>query len=390
MSIQSNVETHAAELHQQAIVIDGHSDILQPIADGKMRLGDRVEVPEPATWEAPPGLAGGAPSAYAYSQHTSYFGPMGQFDIPRFLEGGITVEVCAIGIHDQRLDWPIRRGLEMAWCLHREAEENDDFELVTTVADIHRVKREGKCGGILSFEGCEPLGSDLRLLDLYYKLGLRMASLTHCRRNIFADGPQVGVKTGGLTALGKQAIQRMNELGIVVDLAHINEVGFWEILELTKAPVVLSHSTGTMFPAPGQDPLGPPGRPGLVLPRDREKLEAIARNGGVLGIMFFRKEEPGYVISDIELALDVMGPDHVGLGSDLYGLDLAPKGLEDISKVPAITRRLVQRGHSDEVILKILGGNYLRVFGQVWKGEGGRGRLAHPSHISYQEVTGEE
>ena len=97
-------------------------------------------------------------------------------------------------------------------------------------------------------------------------------------------------------------------------------------------------------------------------------LEAIAGRGGVLGLIWVLHVELDDVIRDIETALEVMGPDHIGLGSDLYGLEMAPKGLEDISKVPALTRRLVERGHSDGMILKFLGGNYLRVFEQVWGG----------------------
>jgi membrane dipeptidase len=369
MALQST-EAHAEALHKQAIVIDGHSDILIPITDGKMRLKDRVEVPDPATWEPPLGLGSGAGAEFGFPQHAIHFGPMGQFDIPRFREGGITVQVCAIYLENDERDYALERGMAMAWCLHREVQESDEFELVTTVADIHRIKNEGKCGAILSLEGFEALGTDLRFLDLYYKLGLRIASLTHCRRNVFADGPQDGVKTGGLTTLGQQAVRRMNELGIVVDLVHINDVGFWEILDLTQAPVVVSHSSSTNFPAvgdkaPGQ--LGDLPRPGLVLPRDRDKLQALADNGGVLGVIWFYKKELDDVIEDIEIALDVMGPDHVGIGTDLYGLELAPRGLEDISKMPALTKRLVERGHSDEVILKILGGNYVRVFEQVWK-----------------------
>ncbi|RLE18363.1 MAG: hypothetical protein DRJ65_21530, partial [Acidobacteria bacterium] len=175
--------------------------------------------------------------------------------------------------------------------------------------------------------------------------------------------------TGGLTQRGKLAIKRMNQLGVVVDLVHINDVGMWEILELTTSPVVLSHSSHTNFPATDPERLSPLGmpRPQLVLPRDREKLKALAANGGVLGIIWFSKEDLHDVVSDIETAIEVMGPDHVGLGSDLYGLELAPKGLEDIAKVPAITRALVARGHSDDVVLKVLGGNYLRVFDQVWR-----------------------
>jgi membrane dipeptidase len=221
----------------------------------------------------------------------------------------------------------------------------------------------------MTFEGLEPLADDLQFLEVYYKLGLRVAGLTHMRRNLFADGAFEGIKTGGLTVYGQRAVRRMNELGIVIDLAHISEEGFWEILHLTEDPVVLSHSTSTMFPA------GPPNskapivgieRPGLVLSRDRGRLEAIAQNGGVIGIIFFTQRDISDVVADIELAMEVMGADHVGLGSDYYGLGLAPHGLQDISRLPELTLALVKRGHSDDVILKILGANYLRVFEAVW------------------------
>lgn len=362
-----NPVSHAAELHQQAIVIDCHSDILKPIADGKMRLSDRVEVPDPATWVPPVGMSAetGAAHPFPFSAHTNYFQTMGQYDIPRFVEGGVTAQVCGVYIDDGNLDRSLQRGLDMVWCLHREAQESPNFELATTAEDIRRVKREGKVCGVLSFEGSEALGGDVRYLDLYHRLGLRMASLTHNRRNFLADGPQLNVKGGGLTAAGKQAIRRMNELGIIVDLVHINDVGFWEILELTSAPVVMSHTSPWMFQRPG---LPGPDRPGFDLKRDKEILEGIAKNGGVLGVIFYRMVDLEDVVGSIEFLLDVIGPDHVGLGSDLYGMDRSPKGLEDMSKVPGITRRLVERGYSDESILKILGGNFMRVFEQVWKG----------------------
>lgn len=367
----SDVETRLRDVMRQAIVIDGHSDILIPVTDGKMRLGERVNVPDPATWTPPLGQSGGAGSPFGFPQHALYFGPMGQFDIPRFIEGGVTVQVCAIYLDDEQLDAGLKRGLEMAWHLHHAVEENPDFELVTRAADIRRLKQEGKCGAILSFEGFEALGADLRMLDLYYRLGLRIGSLTHVRRTLYADGCYAAEKAGGLTKLGRQAIQRMNALGIVVDLVHIHEVGFWEVLDLTTAPVILSHSTSTQFPSSDPGDVGVLGkavpRPRLELPRDRAMLEALAKNGGVLGLIWFYHRDIDGVVGDIETALEVMGPEHIGLGSDLYGLELAPKGLEDISKVPALVRRLIERGHPDEMLLKFLGGNYLRVFEQVWK-----------------------
>jgi membrane dipeptidase len=208
------------------------------------------------------------------------------------------------------------------------------------------------------------------MLDLYHRLGLRVASLTHTRRNVYADGCWAAERQGGLTTLGRQVIERLDQLRIVIDLVHIGEVGFWEILELTDRPVILSHSTSTMFPdtsPEAQDLLGGKlPRPRLELPRDRKVLDAIAANGGVLGLIHFAHRSLATVVRDIETALEVMGPDHIGLGSDFYGLELAPEGLEDISATPRLTDELVSRGHSDETILKFLGGNYLRVFEAVW------------------------
>ncbi len=361
----------AAALHRRAIVIDGHSDILIPVTEGKMSLGDRVEVPD-LDWEPPPGLANNPLVRFGMGAHTVWFGPMGQYDLPRWQEGGITAQLCAIYLDDDWLRDPVRRGFEMVWNLHDQIDRHDALVLATTAGDIRRAKEEGRVALVLAFEGCEALGTDPRFLDLYYRLGLRSASLTHTRRNIFADGCWAADRRGGLTALGKEAVRRMDDLGIVIDLVHIGEVGFSEILELTTRPVILSHTTPTMFPdtAPEAGDLldGKLPRPRLELPRDRWMLEALAANGGVLGLIHVAHRDLDSVVRDIETALDVMGPDHIGLGSDHYGREMAPAGLEDISKVPRLTEELAARGHSDEVIVKFLGENYLRVFEEVWGG----------------------
>jgi membrane dipeptidase len=358
------IASHASELHRKAIVIDGHSDILMGVADGIVRLGEDFQLPDPMTWKAPIRSESIMQEFNPLLPHALYFGSAGLYSVPQLMRGGVTVLACAIYIEDRQLDLALQRGLQMTRCLHYEVDTNPNFKFVKNVDDILVIKREGKCGAILSFEGFEPLGADLGMLDLYYQLGLRMASLTHNRRNYYADGVQPGIQTGGLTTLGKQAIRRMNELGIVIDLVHLNEIGFWEVLELAQAPVVVSHTSPYSFARPGNET---PPRPGFDLPHDRAKLEALARNGGVLGVIFFGQENLEKIVDDIELLMDVVGPDHIGLGSDLFGQQFSPVGLEDISKTPAITRELVKRGYSDEVILKILGGNFLRVYTQVWK-----------------------
>lgn len=357
------------DIQRQAVIIDGHSDILMPVNEGKMDLAQRQEVPDPETWTPPPGLDMHPLRQFNMSPHTIYFGPMGQYDLPRFQQAGLTAQVCAIYLEDHQVPAGLRTGLQMTWQLRHAVEINPIFELVNTAEDVRRIKEEGKTGLILSFEGCEALGEDIRFLDLYHALGLRMASLTHTRRNIFADGCGAADQQGGLTQLGKDLIHRMNELKIVVDLVHIGEKGFWEILDINTAPPILSHSTPTMFPSTDPDnhsPLKGFPRPRLELPRDRPALEAIAGKGGVLGLIWVLHPDLEHVVGDIETALEIMGPDHIGLGSDLYGLEHAPRGLEDISKIPALTRALLQQGHSEEMLLKFLGGNYLRVFEHVW------------------------
>jgi len=358
----------AVELHQQAIVIDAHCDILMAVTDGITRLGTPAVIPDPNTWTPPiqplqPAAEEGSPGIQ-HSRHTEVFGCAGQYSLPQWQRGGLTAQVCAIYLEDKHLDRALQRGLEMTWWLHKEVETNPGLELVSRAGQITALKAGNRTGAILALEGLEPLGPDLRFLDLYHQLGLRMACLTHNRRNLYADGPQPGFKTGGLTGLGRQAVRRMDELGIVVDLAHTNEPCYWEILEQTHNPVIISHMSPFLFarwrglpwPAPHFD---------RVL--NREALQAIARTGGVAGIIFFGHETLDHLIENIETLLDIVGADHIGLGSDFYGVESAPAGLDDIACLPRITEGLVRRGHSPETILKILGGNFVRVFEKVWK-----------------------
>jgi microsomal dipeptidase-like Zn-dependent dipeptidase len=237
---EAQVKAHAADLHHQAIVIDCHSDILMPIADGLIRLGVDVDVPDPEQWKPPFPIAGTPSYDYRWPLN-NMFGCIGQYSLPKFVAGGLTAQVCAVFVEDHALDHALKRALQMTYWLHREVRDNPGFELVKTAADIRRLKAEGKCGGVLALEGLEPVGPNLELLDIFYELGLRMASLTHNRKNYFADGTLHYVKAGGLSDPAKQAIKRMNELGVVVDVCHIDQEGFLETLEISTQPVVLSH-----------------------------------------------------------------------------------------------------------------------------------------------------
>lgn len=352
-------------VHEQAIVIDGHSDILMPLADGLFRFHERVDVPTLDEWD---GVAQGAThdqaTPFTLSPYAMHFQCMGQYDIPRLRAGGVTAQVIAIFIADEYGATPLQRALNMARVFHREIEANPEQVLLATAADdIRRAKAEDKTALILSFEGAEPLEQDPNLLDIFYRLGLRIVSLTHSRRNHFADGTQLGVQVGGLTRLGQELIGKMNALGIVIDLAHLGDVGFWEILELSSAPVILSHSNvlrgnNPEYKAPLLD---------INPATGSSKLQALAANGGVVGVIFWSQPDIDAIADDIAAIIDQVGDDHVGLGSDFFSLEYAPAGLEDISKLPRLTEKLLQRGHSDATILKILGGNMMRVFDAVLK-----------------------
>lgn len=358
------------ELLQAATVIDGHSDILIPLTENKMVISDKVQLPNPRTWKPPAALDNHPYRKFGFDAHTIQYGCMGQYDIPRWKEGGINTQLCAIYLDDSKLDAPFKKGMEMLHVFHQTIASEKELMLCTTTEEIRKAKAEGKIGWVLSFEGCEALGEDIRMLHLYHKLGLRAASLTHTRSNVFSEGCLEDEAGAGLTTLGKQLVQELVKLNIVIDLVHIGKKAFWDIMEIVDKPVILSHSTPTMFASTVKQDnafsdIKVP-RPRLELPRDKEMLRAIADNNGVLGMIWIFYKDLAAAVKDIETALDIMGEDHIGLGSDLFGHQLATPGLEDISKLPNLLGALIERGHSDETLMKFLGGNYLRVFEAVW------------------------
>ncbi|MBK8021247.1 MAG: dipeptidase [Chloroflexi bacterium] len=352
---------HAAELHQRAIVIDGHCDILSAVADGRMRLCDRVQVEPPESWQGaayvrmPPNITPYDPSPYSV-----WYECMGQYDIPRWREGGVTMQVTAIFVSDDHLHRPLERALDQTAAFHREIEANPDSLLLATSADdIRRAKAEDKTALLLSFEGGEPLGRNLDLLDIFYRLGLRMVSLTHSRRNDLADGTQLYTQTGGLTQLGQELIRRMNTLGMVVDLAHLSNTGVWEVLELSTAPVIYSHTTI------GETAGYKTALTAIDSRRQTSKLRALADKGGVACAIFVAQPDVNAIVDAIDTMIQHVGEDHVGIGTDFVSLAHVPADLADVSQLPRLTDAMVRRGFSDEAILKVLGGNLLRVFETV-------------------------
>jgi len=338
IELSKSEEERAMRLHKEAIVVDTHSDT----------LGATV----PRGREPPRNL----------SQRSE----TGKIDIPRLIEGGVTCQ--AFGMYTGSIpDNPLalKTALQMVDSFYRTEEENKDrFIQVKSCDEIMKAKEAGKVGGMLTIEGAEPLMGDLGLLRIFHKLGVRIVSFTWNWRTEFADGLSAARTGGKLTQKGLEAMEEMRRLGIVLDVSHITDACFWDIVENTKVPFIASHSNCRALCDTARN-------------LTDDMLRALADKGGVTGMNYLGgfvvpqgKIAAGYqptvedLVDHIDHIVKVVGPDYVSLGSDFDGGG-GLVGLEDTSKVPNITRVLVKRGYSDEDIKKILGGNHLRVFKQV-------------------------
>lgn len=184
-----------------------------------------------------------------------------------------------------------------------------------------------------------------------------MMSLTWNNSTALADGA-LERRHGGLTPVGRRVLARMAALGIVVDVSHLSEQSFWDVLEATRGPVMATHSNASGLTRHARN-------------LTDAQLQALARRGGVVGVNFYPAFTGGptltRVLAHIDYLVKTMGVDHVALGSDFDGFAQTVDGLEDVSRLPNLTAGLLARGYTHEDIKKILGGNALRVFREVWR-----------------------
>ncbi|MEQ8167613.1 MAG: dipeptidase [Candidatus Eremiobacterota bacterium] len=282
-------------------------------------------------------------------------------DIKPLLSGGVNLQVFALYTPEELIPHSaIAFTLEMIDLFYKWKEENRDVSLILSRNDLDILKN-GKLGCLLSIEGGEALSGKSFMLDTYYRLGVRAMTLTWSNRNLLADGVAVGNNPGGLTDFGVKVVEKMNNLGMIVDVSHMAEQGFWDVMKLSSKPVIASHSNCYSL---------------CNHPRNLkdEQILAIAEKGGVTGITFvppFLGENPvtvEHVADHIEYIINLTGNyNSAGLGSDFHGTDNYPSGLSDASFLPAITEVLKKRGHSYKDIEKIIGGNWLRVLSQILK-----------------------
>ncbi len=313
------------EIHREALIVDLHCDTLLDVTAKKRDIRERST--------------------------------QGSIDLPRLREGGMTAQVFAAFIHPNERARGATRAFELIGAFDRILNENGDtLGRVTHTWEIARLRGEGRIGAILSVENGDALESDLDNLERLYARGVRMMSLTWNASNALADGVQEEVH-GGLTPLGRDVIAHMQALGMVVDVSHLSVKSFWDVLNAMHGPVIASHSSAAA--------LNPH-------PRNLtdDQLKAIAQRDGVVGVnfypLFLGQPTLERLLDHLDHLVEVMGDDHVGLGSDFDGFSGQVEGLEDVSKLPNLTLGLLRRGYARKAILKLLGGNVLRVFKRIW------------------------
>jgi membrane dipeptidase len=321
----------------------------------------------------------------------------GHVDLPRLRKGGLDGLFFSIWMPGT-VTGPkaVNDAIERIAAVHKLAEDlPDHIALCLTAEDVRQAHRQGKIAALIGMEGGHMLNNSLAILRMYAKLGVRYLTLTHSRNTEWADSSGDQPRHNGLTDFGKEIVRELNRLGVMVDISHVSDKTFWDVLEVSRAPLIASHSSCRAL---------------ANHPRNMtdEMIKALAAKGGVIHINYHtgflddaaaqydrkaasRMQElmttysndldraraelqrefgprPAVswekIIEHIDHVVKLVGVDHVGLGSDFDGAEM-PAGMDDVSFLPRITEALLRRGYSESDIRKILGENTLRVMAEV-------------------------
>ncbi len=330
----------------------------------------------------------------------------GDFDYPRAIKGGLNVPFMSIYTPASYDGTPRAKehAEEMIGIVERMvATAPTKFRIAKSVADVEQAMKDGVIALPLGMENGSPIAGDLANLDYFYERGIRYITLAHSKANHISDSSyDTERKWNGLSDFGKQVVQRMNELGIMVDISHVSDEAFFDVMEIAAVPPIASHSSARHF------------TPGFERNMSDVMIKALADKGGVIqinyGSAFLTEEANGYnvgrdeayleyladesledstdlkdqfteqyraenpypyatlddVLDHIDHVVEIAGVDAVGIGSDYDGVgDSLPVGLKDVASYPSLIEGLLKRGYSEADIQKILGGNLMRVWAQV-------------------------
>jgi membrane dipeptidase len=333
----------------------------------------------------------------------------GSVDFPRMKEGGLDAEFFAVFTgqgprDDSSLNNVYKRALEIFDAIHKNVEKNSVVaEMAYTADDAYRLKKAGKIAVFIGIENGYPVGRDLSRVKQFYDLGARYITLSHSRNNDICDSSTdpKGPENNGLSAFGTEVVKEMNRLGIMVDVSHISDKAFYDVLKVSKAPVIASHSSCRALCENKRN-------------MDDKMLLALKANGGVIQICIlsnylktpepnpelesklaevrqkygdynllsddkkklmrseFREIEKNYkkfatvqdAVDHIEHVIQVIGVDYVGIGTDFDGGG-GIEGCKTVAEMKNITIELLKRGYSTQDIAKIWGGNVMRVLRKV-------------------------
>jgi membrane dipeptidase len=370
-----DLSAQARKLHFSSIVVDTHDDTTQRFLDGDFDLAPR--------------------------------NASGSIDIPRMKEGGLGAIFFSVWIPSKITGPPaVKRALDQIDAVREQVRKHSgDLALATTAAEVREARQDRKIAALLGVEGGHMIDSDLGVLRSYAALGVRYMTLTHSGNVEWADASTDKAVHNGLSDFGKDVVREMNRLGMMVDISHVSDKAFYDALEVSKAPLIASHSSCRAICEAARN-------------MTDDMIRALAAKGGVMQINYhvgflsqeFRSAEKAHpeleqaialeiqkrcgdkegcqliegdkitreyvlqgklprvewtkIIEHIDHAVKVAGVDHVGLGSDFDGANM-PFGMEDATKLPQITEALLRKGYSEGDVRKILGENTLRLMADV-------------------------
>ncbi|MBI1807777.1 MAG: membrane dipeptidase [Ignavibacteria bacterium] len=369
------------KIHFDAFVVDTHNDVVQ-----RMMAGEDISV---------------------RTQH-------GHSDLPRFREGGLDVEMFSIWVPPEKTALPYYDQADDQIDTVKSFIQRNKSQvgLALTSADVVKLVNTGKFVAMLGMEGGHPIANSLKNLERFYRRGVRYMTLTWNNSTDWATSAKdetdsnANLQHKGLTNFGKQVVRRMNALGMMVDVSHVGEQTFWDVMKVSKKPVIASHSSawtlchhrrnlkdtqldaikdngGVVFVNFAPQFIDSTFTAKEKIMRDRNKARidsfsaAFRVNDDFLrdqAIAEFLKNEYRPIRPKLKILIDHfdyiakrIGVDHVGIGSDFDGIAVTPRDMDDVTFLPNITRELLKRGYSEEDVRKILGGNFLRVLQEVEK-----------------------
>lgn len=319
-------------IHRRALVIDLHNDVLEKVVETGYQLGPR---------------------------HT-----VNHSDIPRFRDGGMDVQLLSIWINPTRYPAnPYQQALKFVAALDSQIVRNpNDLMQVRHVAEIDQAQAMGKIAGILAVEGGHAIENSLAKLKDLYARGARYLTITWNNSTDWAVSARDSRSaTAGLSDFGKQVIQTMDSLGMIIDVSHTGIKTIEDILAVTRHPIVATHSGARALVEHTRNLYD-------------DQIRKIAATGGVIGVPFYpffltgtSRATINDIVRHIDYIAKLVGVDYVAIGSDFDGIEVAPVDLREVSRLPLLTEALLQKGYSRADVRKILGENFLRVFRQVCK-----------------------